>query len=235
MLELILKRIQECKVLLLLIVADVVVMSFSIFFADNGLFNIDFENNLPTFYQGMKLILLSFLSLFVFFRSGSSKGFERYFWLFFFLMFLVLGVDEIFQIHENISLWMKELFGQNAQGYENLVYTSGYASTTWLPYYSIAILLATVIIFVYVLRFLKSGMAGVWYLVVGWLLLLGVIVVEYINTLPQYMFQEGYYELVVLEESLEMIGVSILFFFVYISFSAQYGRGKKLLKKVVDN
>ncbi len=91
--------------LLLLLFLDFFVLLLGYVFGDKAIFNLDIESNLPTIYQGVKIILVSFLTFDIFlFTKNKSK----YFWLFLSVAFLFLGMDEIGQIHENLPTFLNE-------------------------------------------------------------------------------------------------------------------------------
>ncbi len=71
---------------------------------------------------------------------------------------------------------------------------------------------------VYIVKFLKTNWRRASFFILGVLCLVGGILVEYLNTKPNIMFQEGYYKLVFWEESLEVLGISFILFFAYLYF-----------------
>lgn len=203
------------NILLLSITIDVLLIVFHIIFSGNYLFNLDAEFNIPTIYQGLKLISIGILALMIILKIYSKKEslIKSWFWIFWSGMFLFLGIDEIGQVHENVSEFMKKLLGTGAVDYESSLVELGYSSTTWLPYYAILFVIATAIVAFFVKKEYVKNKKNTKILIIGWLLLLAVIVVEYINTMTAIMFQQGYGSLVVLEESLEMFGASFLLLF----------------------
>lgn len=203
------------NIILVLLTIDVLLVVFHIIFPGNYLFNLDFEFNVPTIYQGLKLISIGILAIMIIWEIYFKKEsiIKSWFWIFWSMMFLFLGVDEIGQIHENISGYMKKILGTGAVDYESSLVELGYSSTTWLPYYAILFVISTVIVAFFVKKEYVKNKKNTKILIIGWLLLLGVIVVEYINTMTAIMFQQGYGSLVVLEESLEMFGASFLLLF----------------------
>lgn len=205
------------NLLYLFLFLDILIISLHFIFRGKVAFNLDLESNLPTVYQGSKLILLaclSFLILILTFLKKRSIGKEK-FWIFLGLMGFFIGVDELGQIHENISGYMKEILGISALNYELILAELGYSSAPWLPYYIGFFIIATIIVASSIKKFYQWNSKATWLLIVGWLLFLGVPVMEFVNTLPNIMFQEGYEILSVIEESFEMIGTTFVLAFTY--------------------
>lgn len=202
--------------LLLLLFLDFFVLLLGYVFGDKAIFNLDIESNLPTIYQGVKIILVSFLTFDIFlFTKNKSK----YFWLFLSVAFLFLGMDEIGQIHENLPTFLNEfLIPKAIQNPYDYLNQYGYESTTWLPYYLPLIGIFLMVGGVYIVKFLKTNWRRASFFILGVLCLVGGILVEYLNTKPDIMFQEGYYRLVFWEESLEVLGISFILFFAYLYF-----------------
>ena len=201
-------------ILLTLVVIDLLLLALSFLFPTMSFFNIDMESNLPTIYQGLKLILIGSSSLLILLLLPiASIKLERFFWLFWFFMFFFLGVDELTQLHENIQTYVRELTGQGSIIYEEVFTDLGYSSTPWLLYYMFFFILSTFFI-VFAARKLKDlDKSSKLFLAIGWVLCLSVLLVEYINTKEGIMFGPSYLILVSIEELLEMVGASFLFVF----------------------
>lgn len=65
--------------------------------------NLDREHNLPTAYQGVKLFAVASLAFgyWLLLRSGRMRG--RSAWLLFSLLFAYLAVDDLSELHENVT------------------------------------------------------------------------------------------------------------------------------------
>lgn len=204
------------NVLILFLILDILIIVLHLIFPGRSLFNLDFESNLPTIYQGSKLVLISLLAIVIlvlkYLRDSNVR--KEWFWFFWVVMMFSLGIDEVAQIHENISIYMKELFGA-AETYETTLIGMGYFSTPWLKYYIALFVIATTLVILAFKNLLKKYPKSMWLLIIGWIFFLGVPVVEYVNTLPHIMFQEGYGALVLLEEALEMFGATFLLAFTF--------------------
>ena len=221
---------KSTKLLILLLSLDILILLLHLIFPEKSFFNLDMESNLPTIYQGSKLILIACVSLVLLFLEYIKVEDMRknWFWIFWSVMFFFLGVDEIGQIHENVSQYMKEIFKNEATSYEAALLDVGYSSTTWLPYYIFPFILATIIVAIALKKLYRENNKTVWFLIIGWSIFLAVPVIEYLNTMSGIMFQEGYQALVFIEESLEMFGASFL-----LSFTLIYLFDSELLRKTV--
>jgi len=178
-------------------------------------FHLDYESNLPTVYQGSKLIFCATVSLLIlcliYLKKGTLK--REWFWALLSAMTFFLGIDEMGQLHENVPTYMKEIIGKGAIQYESSIVELGYTSTTWLPYYIGPFILLTFVVAYFIVRFTKEKILNIWMLGVGWGFFLLTIGVEYVNTMPHIMFQEGYNTYVIIEESFEMFGATFILAF----------------------
>ena len=201
--------------LLLFLSIDVLIILLHLIFPQMAVFHLDYESNLPTIYQGSKLIFSTTVSLLIvcliYLKKGTLK--REWFWVLLAGMTFFLGIDEIGQLHENISTYMKEIIGESAVLYESSITDLGYASTTWLPYYIGPFIVLTLVVAYFIFRFMKEKIPNVWMMAVGWGLFLLAIAIEYVNTMPHIMFQEGYNEYVIAEESLEIFGATFILAF----------------------
>ena len=196
------------------ILFDVLMIILHLLLQGKTFFNLDMESNLPTIYQGVKVVLISSFSFIIitliYLEKRNLK--ESIFWMFWALIFLVMAMDEVGQVHENISTYMKEIFGSSAINYESIAMDAGYSSHPWLLYYAIAFVVLTLVIAFVLGTVIRKGRI---LLLLGWFVLLLAPVLEYINTLPNIMFQQDYWTLMVIEESLEMLGATILLTFTF--------------------
>lgn len=89
-------------------------------------FHLNRENNLPTFYSALAIILCSLLLYVV---SLSKKSIEKLQWQGLSAIFLFLSLDEALQIHDRLDLPLRALLG-----------TSGVLRHAWIiPYLSLFI------------------------------------------------------------------------------------------------
>ena len=124
--------------LLFFLLVDFLVLLLHCLFPEKTFFNLDVESNLPTIYQGMKILLLSFLAFYLFLSSVDKF---KNFWLFFAFVFLFLALDEVGQIHENLPTFFNELFIKEGQkNLQDVVSDFDMNQHLWLPYYIIPFL-----------------------------------------------------------------------------------------------
>jgi len=67
------------------------------------LFNFYDEKNIPTFFSAVILIFASFLLFIIYYIIKKTKGVYRFHWLFLSIIFLFLSMDEILELHEQLS------------------------------------------------------------------------------------------------------------------------------------
>lgn len=171
-------------------------------------FHLDFEQNLPTFYQSFKLIVFGtfFLCAGI---SSSIKWGIRSFILPLAVFLIFLGLDELFQIHENIYRIFEFLDLFHPSKIVESSMKLGYRSSLWILYY-----LPFIIIFVfwsgYWLRYFQSKMKkNAWILVVSSLSLFTVILAEILSSTGTYD-NNTYFWLITIEEVAEMLLSSTL-------------------------
>ena len=171
-------------------------------------FHLDYERNLPTVYQSVKLI--GFGSVFVWYGlHGSVKGSVKSFILPLALFLTGLGLDELLQIHENIYrlFEMFDLFHPS-----KIVETSmkmGYRSSLWILYY-VPLFLIFVFWSGYWLHYFQAKMRhNVWILMLSSGCLFSVVLAEIFSSTGS-LTDHSYYWLVTLEETAEMFLASSL-------------------------
>ena len=103
-------------------------------------FNLNSERNIPTAYQGSMIFISSTLLLLLFLSSQSKKD-KLYFGILSFLFFLI-GWDEIFALHEQISRPLRVFWN-----------TSGFLYHAWVIPYSILVLIIALIFYNFVNTF----------------------------------------------------------------------------------
>jgi hypothetical protein len=180
------------------------------------LFNLDTENNIPTIYQTIKLLLLSFF-LYIFtkdFINQKTSLLKKIALYTFPLAFLFLALDEMGQIHENLKPQLVQIFPFIDNIYV-FARDLGYNSADWVLLYSPLILLFGFIAIYYVktvYRTLTKNMIIV--LMISFLILFSVPFIELYNT------STGFDSLTKLlwlsyEELSEMIAISLLLVVFY--------------------
>ena len=208
------------KILISCLIVDFVVILLHLSLGSNyEVFNLDWERNLPTIYQSLKLILagstfLSSMYLIKLTKEQSPK-------LLHFLITLgsgliLMGVDEAAEIHESIPFYIQQFQAGPMTVYENFFRTLGYQSSAWIlyiipfipPLLIIATYLTPYAISYYKKRFLLLVSAfGIFFL--------GAIGLEFIGTLDEVFFSTNYGVVMVIEELLEMIGGTMILWFAF--------------------
>jgi hypothetical protein len=196
---------------LLLIFFDLLMLLLHLLFgSQQPFFHLDFEQNLPTYYQTIKLV--SFGGLFLI--LSVSKLMQRKIMSFVLplsIFMIFLGLDEGLQIHENIYRLFEytDIFHPNTIVMASM--KMGYRSSLWMLYY-----LPFIFIFVfwsgYWLRYFQSKMKNnAWTLALSSLSLLIVLIAEMLSSTGTYGEHE-YFWLVTIEESAELLFASTLIF-----------------------
>jgi hypothetical protein len=202
----------------LCIISDIVVVVLHLWELNNPntFFNLDYEQNFPTMYQTVKMVIISgfvFFHLYVQFHTKSlTNRFQFLAWFMLGMMFLWLGIDEIGQIHESIGGHFKTFFpAENAEIVEYLN-ENNYKSSSWLIYYS-PFLLGGILFFVTSIRYFLRTIprTAVALYVLGFLFFILVPVMEFISTAPAYYKTSYYNTFVIVEEYSEMLGATLCF------------------------
>lgn len=190
---------------------DALIVLLHLMFASSSvLFHVDFENNIPTIYQSLKLLFFGGLFLVL----GWSKKLPKHIKFFIIplgIVMLFLGLDELVQLHENSYRLFQHVIWLNP---DDLVRTSaqyGYHSSLWLLYY-LPIIALFLIWCGYWLRYFKSKHQDNFWIVLVSAILLGIIfVAEILGSTGDYS-QTTYFWLVTIEEASEMMLASVLVF-----------------------
>lgn len=197
---------QTFKVLLLL---DLIIVLLHLLFGKNyPFFNVDFEQNLPTWYQSLKLLLFATL----FFIFGFSKHIKlrlKSFILPLAFFLAVLGLDELLQIHENIYRIFEHIDWLQPSKVVDTSLRMGYRSSLWLLYY-----LPFIAIFIlwigYWFRYFQTRMkSNVRIIAFSGFCFLLVFLTEILSSTGLY-WDNTYYFLITLEELGEMLLASTL-------------------------
>lgn len=123
------------------------------FYIDNGLwsnndyvkvlinlFDFNTEKNIPTFYTALVLLLSSIL-LFLITLYNKKYGLKYYPWILLSMVFLFLSLDEMLELHEHFVHLT-----------QRLLHLSGFGTAYWtIPY-----LIATIILFLSLIKFLNE-------------------------------------------------------------------------------
>lgn len=192
-----------------LICFDVVVLFLHLLLGQQyHVFHLDFEQNLPTFYQSFKLIGFGGM----FFILGCTKFTKpelKSFILPLSLALTFLGLDELLQIHENIYRIFELSDSFHPSRIVEASMKMGYRSSLWILYY-----LPFIFIFVfwsgYWLHYFQSKMRNnVGVLALSCVSLFTVLMAEILSSTGSFT-ENAYFWLVTLEETAEMLLASTL-------------------------
>jgi len=208
------KLITDYKFLITLIFFDLVIILLHFAFGyQYRLFNLDVESNLPTVYQGIKLLILSNVLITVFLLFLKSKKIKQLEKVIFGLLtgaFIVLTIDELAQIHENISIFLEEIFPKQIDAYgEFYEDTFGFNSADWLIFYLPAFLIFLGIIAISLKLLARILQKKLIIFLIGLAFTFSVPILELIDTSGRFD-QSTVNSLVAVEESFEMFGISLI-------------------------
>lgn len=186
----ILSFIQKYYFVLLFIVVDLMLIILSsIMGGANSYFDIKLENNLPTYYQSSKTLLLAILVL-VFYFSIRSRSV-----LFVSFILFCMSLEDFFQFHEQLS----ENYFLIAQ-----IIPSIQSRFSWVIYYLPLIIIGVTALARFTFKYLKADKI----FISGLVCLILAFLAEIIESL---FFGASWMDISRnIEESLEMIGLSLM-------------------------
>lgn len=194
-----------------LITLDLFILLLHMLFGQHSwFFHVDFENNLPTVYQAVKLLAFGILFFYLSFSLDYPKKL-RAFTVPLALIIWLLGFDELVQVHENIYRIFEFIPGLTPAQVVDLSLLFGYRSSLWMLYY-----LPAVFIFVlwcgYWLRYFQAKIKPNYLvLVVSCAALFVVLYTELLSSTGLYD-ESAYLFLVTTEETAEMLFATTIIF-----------------------
>lgn len=207
---------KELLFFVFLLVIDAIMVSLHILYGQKyDFFNLDVEQNLPTYYQSFKLLFLSAMSysLYVITKKTQQSNFGiRKFWILFTILFSYLCIDEAGQIHENTFSRLGLFFPNVAEIISNTAHRIDYKSIIWLALYAPLILLTIIAIIFFIKRLWLRYNKKIYILILGMIILISVLVLEYVDTGGE-MTEMLYNRFIIAEEFAEMLGISIMIYF----------------------
>ena len=170
------------------------------------LLNVGEEQSIPTYVSVINLLLASILIFIIYSYEKTNKQNGAGYWLFLFIMFLYLSIDESVSIHENFAnvhgyLVRKELISPILNTHE------------WLPFGVFFVIAASIVLLPFV-RKLPTDTRR-YFLIAGCVFVTGAVGFEYLGAL---MLETGiveskkdtaYLVRLLFEEGFEMYGVAI--------------------------
>lgn len=233
----ILRLLKKNWILNTLVIFDLLFVILHFYFVNYSLFNLDKESNLPTVYQGLKLLFFGGSIFFGLFYIGFEKLRkvvpikDLIIYSLSSLFFIYLGMDEVSMIHERVSNYVYEFNQSFSAVIIQSAVDSGYQGALWIIYYlPIIVFVITPIVFSYIYYVFCKNKLNALMIVLGYFILLGVPIVEIINTRRAYEFVE-LMNWIAIEEGLEMFGVSILGYGVFRDFQTYRNQKLELLTK----
>lgn len=166
-----------------------------------NLFDVDMEQNIPTFYSSFQLVLASGLLLVI---AKTSRLLDKSFWPWYGLsaIFLFLSIDEFVSLHEHLTNITR-----------NLLHTSGYFYYAWVIPYTVALFTLLAVYFRFLLKLPKRSL--ILFVASGILFVTGAIGFELLGGHEDQINGDGTFIYVfdaLFEEGLEMIGIAL---FIY--------------------
>lgn len=168
------------------------------------LFNLDYENNFPSFFSMLLLLFASLLLAIICIVEQQRNNRYIKHWVILAFGFLYIALDEIISLHEGLIVPIRQLFGKNLP---NLFHWA------WV----IPGILVVIFVGLYFCKFLLHlpKRTAKFFVLAGIIYIAGAIGMELINgyyaALHVY-FNYTYIILTIIEESLEMAGVVV---FIY--------------------
>lgn len=207
----------------ILIGLDIIFIFFHLFFSYKySLFDLNTEHNLPVVYQGSKLVLLggsffllSILLQFVFFKVSD------FFWFLLSIFLILIGLDELAQIHENLGWHLTEFGVTNILAIEE---TTDWSS--WIEYYKLLFFIPGIFFVWFILdKRINKSFYEVLLMFLGVVMITSVIFIEFKNSQYGLPYNE-FLLLILLEESFELFGASFLCFLVWVKSSKKLNQSK---------
>lgn len=196
------------------------------------LLNLDLERNIPTFYQGFKLAIISSIVaaiLVLIWLSFSSSRLQKFSLIPYWFMFLYLALDEIGEIHESFGGVINRIGGDAITSYRE--YFTSFNSAQWLLFYA-PVMLAGVAYLIYLARHLYRQNTGKMYIFILAVICFALVpIIEYWNTskiFETYTFNQRN-TIIVLEEYFEMLGATLFLAFNLLLLQKNFKKVRLLL------
>ena len=176
----------------------------------NTYYNLDQENNFPTYYQSIKLLVFG---LYLLYKSYKDKYNSWFLWVAS-IIFIYISVDETLMIHEDFPEYANHLIPATAYNFRMWLEGMGYTGVIWIFYAMGLILLSSPFLIyelIYLIKNYKYNKLSSIMIFLGTLLFLAVLFVEGYAT-SGVLSREEYNLMVMIEEGSELVGASLLVF-----------------------
>lgn len=159
-------------------------------------FDLNTENNLPSYYSGLAIMFCAGLLAFI---AVSQQGIKKVQWFGLSVIFIYLSLDEVLQLHDQLDLPLRAALG-----------TSGVLRHAWIiPY---ALLLVLLITLYWRFLFELTTESRIRFIVSGVVFVTGAIGFEILSGLRSESVgytNAGYAFIYTAEEFLEMLGIAL--------------------------
>lgn len=206
-----------------LLLADLLVLVLHLLFSGHStFFHLDFEQNLPTIYQSGKLLFFGIL--FLLSTTTKKSCFElRSFIVPLSVFMIALGIDELFQVHENIYRVFEHVNWLHPSRIVDISMGLGYKSSLWILYY-----LPVIFLFVfwsgYWLRYFQSKFTSNYLIALLSAVSMFIIILSEVLSSTGSFSDQAYFWMITIEETAEMLLASSLAIV-----------GSKMLERQKDN
>ncbi len=203
------------KILFIFLSLDLLIILLHLLFGRFILFNLDFEANIPTIYQGLKLLIFAHLFALFIFRNEFKKfsWMVKFISIFAFLLTLFVALDEMAMIHENVPTFVMDFAPAQSIELNDTARESGYDGSIWVIYY-LPIFMTAAGLFLLQLKSLYKHLK-LWVLVFIFAITLLILVPVFETFSTSGSYSENYNTLITVEESAEILGMTLISFSYY--------------------
>lgn len=196
------------NIVVLLLTLDLIILVLHLLFGkSNLLFHLDFEKNIPTYYQSVKLLV--FGSAFLFLTIVNVfKSSQKLFVIPLSSFLLLLGLDDLLLIHENIAQRLDSLNLLKMDTILEVTTSINYDSSLWIIYYIPFILIFFAWSFYWFRSFMQEQKLRI-ILLFSIISLGAVLLCELLSSTHKFSDQT-YFFLITIEEFSEMVFASLL-------------------------
>jgi hypothetical protein len=192
------------KVILFLLIMDFILLILHLLLGSQlGFFHLDYEKNLPTTYQSLKLIVFGGIFLYLGLKTKLAKE-AKIFAIMLGLAIIGLGLDEGLEIHENIWQVFEYIPFLRPDVVVPATLEAGFYSSIWLVYYT-PIIAAFLVWCGYWLRYFhKKIPSNIGWIVSSLVFITVVVVMELLSSTGMYP-DHTYFIMITIEETAEML------------------------------